>query len=270
MTISYKQELNEQEERLGKVLSRIYSNIKTDMNLELKAGRVSWTDIQRIYRPQANDAIRSSVTKIYMLAAEKITEKDIKVPFFLTSADDREIRRLTQSYQDWFWQGMQNEIVKKTAYAFDPRSLLRYDKSKVVLKETFLNRMVGSIQAEVAAIATVTKAKQVIVRDRYNTRLGRSRQPTRLRGIYSAAIYSAATAPGPRFVWRTDPGELNTCPQCLALEGREFFIDDPDIITPIQDTHPNCMCTIEVEGMEDIEVYPGTIDEDGLYSEQLL
>ena len=264
----HKQQLNEQEERLGNVLSRIYSNIKTDMNLELKAGRVSWTDIQRIYRPQANDAIRSAITKIYMLSAEKTVEKDIKVPFFLTSADDREIRRLTQSYQDWFWQGMQNEIVKKTAYAFDPRSLLRYDVSKAVLKETFLNRMVGSIQTEVAAIATVTKAKQIIVRDRGNDRLRLRRQYTGNRRIYSAAIYSAAT--GPRFVWHTDPRELNTCPQCLALDGNEYATDDIDIPIPIESTHPNCRCAVELEGMEDIEVYPGTIDEDGLYSEQLL
>ncbi len=238
------------------------------MSLELPSGRVSWTDIQRIYRQQADDAIRSAVTKIYMLSAEKTTEKDIKVPFFLTSTDDREIRRLTQSYQDWFWQGMSNEIIKKTAYAFDPRTLRRYDQSKVVLKETFLNRLSGSIQAEVASLATVIKAKQVIVRDRDSNRPRQPRQYTRNRGIYSAAIYYSG-GESSRLVWRTDPGELNTCPQCQELEGREFLIDDPDILVPIIDTHPNCRCAVELEAGEDTDVYPGTIDEDGLYSEQL-
>ena len=32
---------------------------------------------------------------------------------------------------------------------------------------------------------------------------------------------------------------------CAALDGTEWFVDDPSIITPPDDTHPYCRCTLE-------------------------
>lgn len=32
---------------------------------------------------------------------------------------------------------------------------------------------------------------------------------------------------------------------CQPLDGTEWFVDDPSIVTPPTDTHPNCRCTLE-------------------------
>src|SRR6266508_3984282 len=126
--MTYKQDLQAQEDELNRILSRVYRDIKKDMNVELASGVVTWAEIQRLYRSKANDAIRSAVTEMYSLAAKKTTEKDIKIPYFLTNVDMLEIKRLTQQYTDWLWVGMEREIVKKTATAFDPLTLKRIEE----------------------------------------------------------------------------------------------------------------------------------------------
>lgn len=47
------------------------------------------------------------------------------------------------------------------------------------------------------------------------------------------------------FIWRTEQDAL-VCPICQPLEGQTWELDDPDIPTPIEDTHPNCRCRIEL------------------------
>lgn len=47
------------------------------------------------------------------------------------------------------------------------------------------------------------------------------------------------------FIWKTEEDDL-VCPICEALMDRTWEIDDPDIPNPIEDTHPNCRCRIEL------------------------
>jgi hypothetical protein len=57
---SYRQELNAQETKLFRALSRIYTEMRRDMNTELSAGQqpIGWNDIQFMYRDQVDDTIR--------------------------------------------------------------------------------------------------------------------------------------------------------------------------------------------------------------------
>jgi hypothetical protein len=43
--------------------------------------------------------------------------------------------------------------------------------------------------------------------------------------------------------WETE-GDALVCPECDALDGQEWQVDDPDIPTPVLDTHPNCRCRL--------------------------
>jgi SPP1 gp7 family putative phage head morphogenesis protein len=235
---TYRQQLIEEEEKLFRSLSKLYRNIKRDMSLELTSGRVSWSDIQFIYRRQTDEAIRSAVTTMYELSARKATEKDMRRPFFITQHDMDEIRRFTQKYVDWYWIGLEREIVKKTMTAYDPRTFMRLDPSKIKLKDTFIGRMTESLHGEVAANAVISKAKQVI---------GGSNPRNRFLTTYSASLYRSAQGPlgEPHFVWRTAEDE-STCPDCSALNGHVFAIDDPAIITPVEGTHPRCRCELEL------------------------
>jgi hypothetical protein len=43
--------------------------------------------------------------------------------------------------------------------------------------------------------------------------------------------------------WETE-GDALVCPDCDELDGQEWQVDDPDIPTPVLDTHPNCRCRL--------------------------
>ena len=256
MASYYRQQLNEEEEKLFRSLSKLYRNIKRDMSLELTSGRViSWSDIQRIYRRQTDEAIRSAVTTMYEISARKTVERDIRRPFFLTQQDMDEIRRFTQKYVDWYWIGLEREIVKKTMTAYDPRTFMRLDPSKLKLKDTFIGRMTESLHGEVAAAAVLGKARQIIS-------LGKTNDYTKSFSSKTLGTYRMGAVNGlePHFVWRTAEDEA-TCEICAPLEGSVYAIDDPAVTRPVEDTHPRCRCelvledaseTQEIETVEDL------------------
>jgi len=250
--LRYKEELAEQETRLGNALARIYGSIKRDLSLELRAGRLTFSDIQRIYRKRTDDIIRSSVEEMYRLAAKKTAERDLKIPFFQTATDRSATNQLIQRYQNWYWVGLSRELVNKTAMAYDPRTLMQLKMSDIRLKETFLDRMVGSIVAEVTGVAVVSKGQQVLQ--------GNFSAPKKLPRVYRQAQVES----GPHFVWKTSD-DTDVCQICAGLDGSEYAIDDPNIPTPIADSHPSCRCELQLidaefsgqELYEDIEDLEG-------------
>jgi hypothetical protein len=46
-------------------------------------------------------------------------------------------------------------------------------------------------------------------------------------------------------IWRTEQDSL-VCPICAPLEGQTWELDDPEMLTPVIDTHPNCRCRLEL------------------------
>jgi hypothetical protein len=49
-----------------------------------------------------------------------------------------------------------------------------------------------------------------------------------------------------RLVWRTMQDE-RVCDICEPLEGQEWELDDPDALTPVDDSHPLCRCRLLLE-----------------------
>lgn len=249
--VTTRQLLDQEEEKLARILSRFYRNIKRDLNLSLTSGRVSWYDIQRLYKPRTEEAIRSAVTVIYEISARKTVEKDIKRPFFMTQTDLSEIRKYTQKYSDWWWYGLRREILNKTVMAYDPLTLLRMNPKDIRFKDTFIYRMAASLHGEVAADAVISKARQVVI--------GTGRRIPAVNTTNRTVFRTAAAVSGPILVWRTAQDE-RLCPDCEALDGEVFAIDDPHITMPVSDTHPNCRCELvlvdaaesEIESIEDL------------------
>jgi hypothetical protein len=53
-------------------------------------------------------------------------------------------------------------------------------------------------------------------------------------------------------VWVTENDALVCTLYCEPLEGKTWEIDDPDIPEPVNDTHPNCRCRLELQNQEDL------------------
>jgi SPP1 gp7 family putative phage head morphogenesis protein len=203
----------------------------------------SWSDVQRLYRNQTNDIIRSAVTTMYEISARKTVERDIKRPFFLTQQDMNEIRRYTQKYQEWWWLALNREVVKKMLTTYDPLTFLLLVPSKLKLKDTFIGRMTESLHGEVAADAVISKARQVALNVQHTRTMRQNYSP----GFRRASLFRSAQSLGgePHLVWRTAEDEA-TCEICAPLQGHVYAIDDPSVIRPVEDTHYRCRCELEL------------------------
>jgi hypothetical protein len=164
------------------------------------------------------------------------------------------IRFLSQRYSSWFQIGLEREIVKQIANAYDPVTLRKFGApEQIKFKDTFLQRMVNSIQSEVTSNAVITKTRQIL-----------PETTTRVRHLRSAALDdSGIMVSGPHFVWRTVTDTV-VCDLCASLDQTEYGIDDASIPIPIESSHPSCRCFLELvdaefsgqqiyETLEDIE-----------------
>ena len=57
----FEQELTEQEDKLTRVLSRIYREIRRDRNIQLSGGKLTFLEIKQLYQKQTEDAIHAAV-----------------------------------------------------------------------------------------------------------------------------------------------------------------------------------------------------------------
>jgi hypothetical protein len=263
--------------------------------LELSPGiaPVNWNDIQYLYREQVNDTIRAAAHTMYELSARKTVQKDIRLPYFTTETDLAEIRRLTQKHQDSFWMALEREINNKSTTnnmktSFDPETLLRIHSpinDRLVLKDGFIGRIAATLRGEAAAIATISKVRQVIVNgaktnNAYNKRktmMGfRTAAITKQKQLQTLQLQKEVREEEMRrlqkllppdleeemqFIWVTKEDE-KICPQCLELESQLFPKDAAEIPHPGDgQIHPRCRCrlgeiNVIVEGaVEDVGEY---------------
>jgi hypothetical protein len=282
---SYRQELAAQETKLFRALSRIYTEMRRDMNTEMTStGQqpIGWNDIQFMYKDQVNDTIRSVVTEMYVTTARKTAERDLKVPFILTEVDLSEIRQLSKKYQDLFWIGLQRDLVrvesdrleglKNSGKEFDPVTLLRlasvsgtgstnleFLNASILsdIQNGFIGRITESIGANVAIQAVVAKGKQLVAAAAGGvSRLLRGR-PQGLTLSAPAPTIGAPPTEGPlqpkeskrvtRYVWIT-AGDSAVCPICDRFDGSTYTLEElENVPRPPDDTHYRCRCRLEPE-----------------------
>jgi len=254
LALTYQQDLKIQTNKLKRTLLSIYDKIKRDVSIDIpNFGHISWSEVQRIYKTEIDDAIRSAVAEIYTIAARKTVTADIKLSFFLTQTDMNEIQQITQRYQSWYITALNREVVNRTAYAYDPTTLLMLQPSDLQLREGFIGRLLGSIQSETTAAAVISKARQVVLSQAHTNRQRRNIGRSQFLSSRNAAIQrqpGRQTYSEPQIIWTTG-GTERTCPICSQYEGRSFAIDDFDMPRPVEDTHPNCQCELVLVGAED-------------------
>ena len=247
--ITLRQELNKEEDKLTISLSKIYRRIQFDLESGLSIDEMS-----SLYSKLIHDTIRASTTSFYVLSAKKSVERDIKVPFFLTELDLQEIRRLAQKYEDSFLMSVSREVNMRTSEGvktkltptYDPNSLLLIKREEPIdtrFRQGFIGRIAQSIHGEVRASAVVSKGRQLVL-----PAVRSNRRDTRRRGT---SFRRAATTEGtePHLIWRTAEDE-RTCPECQALEGTTYSLEDSNLPIPSDTTHPRCRCTLELEDSE--------------------
>lgn len=243
MGLSYKQDLKIQTNKLKKSLLTAYDNAKRDYSLN-NPGFATYQFVKELQEQKVDSAIRSAVQELYILAARKTVEKDIGLDFFLTQRDILTIDDLTRRYQTWFWSGLSRELQHQTAYTYDGKTGLIMQKTEVELRNTFIGRLIGSIQSEVTSTAVVSKSRQLFI----NSGMGNVGGRIRTQGFFGAAKRQKRNYTSPQIIWTTG-GTESTCPICSTFEGESFEISDLNMPMPVLNTHPNCECELVLVGV---------------------
>lgn len=248
------------ERRLASSLTAVWNQIKNDISVSSGVG-VDFATIRSFYERHVSDLIRASVTEIF-IEGGRYASKAAGMPFFITEIDLQQIKQLAAEFTGFFWSGLERELVKKIATAFDPKTLLTMKQVSPNLKDSFVGRLAVSLASRVLSEATLLKAQQVMAGapEPYAIRSASSSfipddydpleflqlyEPTSpLLGLILAQQEQQRTAKAStRVMFVTSKDEL-VCPICFPLNGKTYDINDPNIPIPVASTHIFCRCKI--------------------------
>lgn len=212
---------------------------------------VQWTylrgNIEPKLRPIVEQTIRASVTKSYQLGAEYVTERaGLAGASFLTHSDIDQIKALSGEFTDKFFGRVQISL----------DATLKRSRAEERADSPFNpNYIVTSVAVSATSKALATGSKEKATALLHIRRTNNSNTPIQQAQAIPEEInedlffssgatiedLTAETLQTQKWTWITNVG---ACEICQGLEGQVWDIDDPDIPTPIEDSHPSCFCRL--------------------------
>ena len=230
--------------------------IFTKIVLEYKNKEYLLHEARQKYGASISLLIKSMVTRVYFLGMEYVGRAFHK-PYLITfeKSDEQKILEQTEKAEDMFWR-----LITKYLQVIKNRSLVKPrleqlkeisqikvaavgDNKKKPKKKpeednlllsifTNVGLVLSAIATAVLGISTVEQARQ-LEKAQYLSLDGRSLTEEGLQNQNTNKKYIFATSQ-----------DEKVCDICGPLEGEEWDIDDPDIISIPEDTHPNCRCRL--------------------------
>jgi hypothetical protein len=186
-------------------------------------------------------------------------QRQAGVDTYTTMTDTMNIKSQTDTRVNQFWNVIGNDSQRDLG---NETSTFLSQPGKPLFNTSFwLTQIAVAATVKALSSATVSKARQIIgqVKPKFTS----AGTPTPLPGAADEPDPDDASQPTddtgkPRFVftWHAtlDDKTCHVLPDgsegCAPRDGKEYFNDDPDLIEPPDETHPNCRCYIEVELLE--------------------
>jgi len=217
--------LDRLERQLKKKLLTFYNSVI--------AGSLIPVDILRQkYDQKVKEIIRKTAQESYLIGTDRVAsavlanEKDFQL--FISATDLNNITSLTDRLANDFWtttqrlQDRENTVDKPN---LDKVAAL----SRLAVSVAFLafNNAIKSKSTQVSSQPQPTFSNENLGEQSLNLDIGFEIRPV-------GKVM---------FVTKRD-GKVDK-DICDPLDGTTWFVDSPDIVTPIQDTHLNCRCTLE-------------------------
>lgn len=175
-------------------------------------GLISSDNFKSRYGDEVYKMIRSAVQKAYIAGSNYVGKAINEKEIFLTDKDNANIKQEANRISNSFWY-QTNQMLR----TYD---LNKQEKTTLANKErTVTPAIVSSVVASTATFGTLQKATIA-----------------KLNQLPPATITEKRI-----LTFKTQP---TACPICRQYEGTEWYEDDPFIIQPIDDTHPNCQCRL--------------------------
>ena len=265
-------ELTKIEEDYVPKIHRIFKKIVSEYGSTMEKSYMLH-DAEKKYGNEIRAIIKSMTTKTYLLGMEYVSRAMNKPELiYLTStdllninlkADDgyRMFWRLVNKYLQVIRNKTMNIIIKRVA-ATGAASLDYLDTMDVTLMDEVLTSsdeedmrlldtrtnaalITNAILTPVLAYSTIENYKQAKQQMQLIDKEVQAERQLFGEGDYlsSTDLDQVEGDEDATVVFATEK-DSKVCDICQSLEGMEWSINDPEIITPVVDTHPNCRCRL--------------------------
>ena len=202
------------------------------------AGSVIPIDIlKQKYNQQVKDIIRKTAQESYFIGTDtvgtQVLKKDEAFQLFISATDLNNIQGLTDRLSNDFWNTAQRLQDREAAVTPEgkPKPALDHIAAMTgIAAGLVFSSFNNAIKSKATQITTTVPVKGIF-------------DPTLDQSISLDIGFEVRPVGRVRFVTKRD-GRVDK-DICLPLDGTEWFVDDPSLITPPEETHPNCRCILE-------------------------
>lgn len=223
-------------------LDRLERSLKRKLlsfyNSKIKGSVIPVDILKQKYNQQIRDIIRKTAEESYLIGtdtvANQVLRKDEDFQLFISVTDLTNIQGLTERLSNDFWNTAQRLQDRENAVTPEGEKKKPFDAvaalTGIAVSVTFL-AFNNAIKSKATQVTQPIRVGQI---------------PNNESLTFNEALdigFEIRPVGKVMFVTKRD-GKVDK-DICLPLDGTTWFVDDPSIITPIDDTHPHCRCILE-------------------------
>lgn len=227
--------------KLDRLEKAVKKKLLSFYNSTIKGSPVPVDILKQQYNQQVKDIIRKTAQDSYLAGSDQVgskaLSKDKSFQLFISQTDLHNISNLTDKLSNDFWNTARR--LQDRESAFTDQGVKKAPLDSIAAFTGIAAGLVFSAfnNAIVSKSTQISSTPLTPLVDEFGF-------PIEGLGVFDPTIDIDITqVPRVRFVTQNDA--LVDPDICAPLDGTEWFVDDPSIITPPFDTHPHCRCTLE-------------------------
>jgi len=231
--------------KLDKLERALHKKLLAFYNSKIKGLPIPVDILKQKYNQQVQEIIRKTAQDSYIAGTEQVGDqvlnKDQSFQLFISTTDLNNIQALTSRLSNDFWDTARRLQDRESAVTPEGKPKPSLDHIAA------LSAIAAGVAFSAFNNAVLSKSSQVTSIPPPVPPPGLPLDPFALEnlglGLDTTTDFTTERTGRVRFVTQND---AKVDPDiCAPLHGMEWFVDDPSIITPPDDTHPNCRCTLE-------------------------
>jgi len=214
--------------KLDRLERQLKKKLLTFYNSVIAGSLIPVDILKQKYDQKVKEIIRKTAQESYLIGTDRVASavlaNDKEFQLFITTLDLNNITTLTDRLANDFWTTAQR-LQDRENTVDKPNLNAKASLAVLAVSTTFLafNNAIKSKATQVTTQSPVLDNQDISL----NLDIGFEIRPV-------GKVM---------FVTKRD-GKVDK-DICAPLDGTTWFVDSPDIVTPIQDTHLNCRCTLE-------------------------
>jgi len=244
-------------------IRKVFKNIIKDYE-----GKIHYLhEAEKRYGTEVQSLIKSMVTRTYLLGMEYVSRSTNRPQYmFMSPSDLTQIMIQSDESYRMFWrlvtkhlQVLKNKtFINKTAAVRHQRpnmtnnnvtitdeifAMEDEEDDRLINIDTNAALITSGIVATTLAFATLQKYREFKQQTQEIREFLDTNEDDPFTDIGDYELGEGGGKQGDTVVFATEQ-DASVCPTCSQLEGLEWDLDDPSIIVPESDTHPNCRCRL--------------------------